>query len=76
MLRIKTKMTEQIMGLAELTYYVDPKTQKQGKIFRPFFGKTEAEITEFIKYYSGKYGILQAKTISKEEYEAQKGSIT
>jgi hypothetical protein len=63
-------MNNLIMGLAELTFYTDPKTKKQGRIFRPFYGETEKQITEFIKYYSGKYGILQAKTISKEEYES------
>jgi len=63
-------MKTNIMGIAELTFYIDPKTQKQGRVFRPFYGKTEEQITEFIKYYSGKYGILQAKTISKEDYES------
>ena len=65
-------MTKQIMAIAELSLFVDPKNKKIGKIYKPFYGETEAEITGFIKYYCGKYGILEAKTISKEEYESQK----
>lgn len=69
-------MKTNLMGIAELTFYTDPKAKKQGKIFKPFYGESEKQITEFIKYYSGKYGILQAKTISKEEYEQQTRSST
>ena len=68
MQKTKTKMTNKL-ALTELTILTDPKQKTMGKIYKAFTGKTDAEITEFIKYYCGKYGILQAITISKEEYE-------
>jgi len=70
MQKTKTKTNAPLVGLAELTLFADPKTKKLGKVYRVFTGKTEEDITFNVKYYSMKYGILEAKTISKEEYES------
>jgi len=70
MQKTKTKTDAPLVGLTELTLFTNPKTKKLGKVYRVFTGKTEEDITLNVKYYSMKYGILEAKTISKEEYES------
>jgi len=62
--------TKNSVAITELILYTDPKTKTLGKIYKPFFGNTESELTAYLQYYCGKYGILEAKTISKEEYES------
>ena len=69
MQKTKTKTNATMVGLTELTLFADPKTKKLGKVYRVFIGKTQEDITLNVKYYSMKYGILEAKAISKEEYE-------
>ena len=63
---------EPFVAITELTLYVDPKNKKLGKVFKPFYGDSEGQLTSYLKYYCQKYGILEAKTMSKEEYESQK----
>ena len=62
---------EMIFNVADATLPKQHRTYKLGKKYKVFVADTEEKLMMSITNYCQKFGIVEAKAISKEEFEDQ-----